>query len=108
MDQETQLKSPNYKRIYQDIVSKKFPEKQSEMAAFFNNRRNLSNFDVININEKLFGSSQENFNSKLRVYTMEDIKEMLVQQKKYGFNNTEAALYFKVSRNSIMKWKKMA
>ena len=43
---------------------------------------------------------------KFRAYNKLTIMEILEYQKKNNINNTELSRYFKLSRNTIAKWKK--
>lgn len=98
----------NYKQIYSDILDKKFPEKSLECYSILN-KRNLSAIDIIELNKKIFESNKEteHINQKYRSYNKSDILKILDYQKKHKFNNSQLALHFKLSRNSVAKWKKM-
>lgn len=65
--------------------------------------------DVIEINKKIFGITIENekFNQRHRSYTKAAIFEILLYQQKHQLNNKELALHFKLSRNTVTKWKKL-
>lgn len=99
---------PDYKRIYTDILNKKFPHKQGECQSLLQ-KTYLSGLDIIALNKKIF--NQDNFsarhNQKHRSYSDSDIMEMLEYQKKHKFNDSQLARHFSLSRNSVMKWKKM-
>ena len=105
MDQQTQITTPDYKRIYSDILLKKYPEKKEICTAFLE-KQHLSAFDVIMLNEKIFGTNQSK-NQKLRSYRKSDILKILDYQKKNNLNNSQLANHFKLSRNTIAKWKKL-
>ena len=105
MDQQTQITTPNYKRIYSDILTKRYPEKK-EVCNPIIEKANLSVFDVIMLNEKIFGANTS-YNKKLRSYSKSDIIRFLDYQKKYNLNNSQLANHFKLSRNTVAKWKKM-
>ena len=105
MDQQTQITTPNYKRIYSDILNKRYPEKK-EVCNPIIEKANLSAFDVIMLNEKIFGANTS-YNQKLRSYSKSDIIRFLDYQKKHNLNNSQLANYFKLSRNTVAKWKKM-
>lgn len=101
------LTYPNYHKIYTDIINSKYPEKK-EICKHFMEKKELSALDVIKINELIFsgiGFSCEKVNHKFRSYDGSSILEILNYQKKYNLNNTETALHFKLSRNTIAKWK---
>lgn len=100
---------PHYKKIYTDILNKKHPDKKEECKTLLD-KENLSVLDVIKLNRIIFGfvdKETESFNQKHRSYTKSDILQILNHQKKYNLNNTQLALHFKLSRNTVTKWKKM-
>lgn len=105
MDQQVQITTPNYKRIYLDILTKKFPEK-IKMCSQIIEKADLSASDVIILNEKIFGANSSQ-NQKLRSYSKSDIFKILDYQKKHHLNNSQLAKHFRISRNSITKWKRM-
>ena len=98
----------NYQQIYSDILDKKFPEKSLECYSILN-KRNLSAIDIIELNKKIFESNKEaeHVNQKYRSYNKSDIFKVLEYHKKHKLNNSQLALHFKLSRNSVAKWKKM-
>lgn len=99
---------PNYKKIYSDILDQRFPEKKEECFHLLE-KANLSALDVIKINTKIFGKTENDsrdVNQKHRSYSSSSILEILDYQKKHKLNNSELALHFKLSKNSITKWKK--
>ncbi|MGU9940420.1 helix-turn-helix domain-containing protein, partial [Empedobacter brevis] len=101
--------TPDYKKIYEDILNIKYPEKK-EICQGILNKTTLSTFDVIALNRKIFGEKNLNIkslNQKYRSYSILDRKEILDYQKKHNLNNNELANHFKLSRNTIAKWKKM-
>ncbi|KFE97577.1 hypothetical protein [Chryseobacterium luteum] len=101
---------PDYKRIYSDIISTKCPDEKEEFQDLLN-KSNLTVFDIIELNRKIFGlntdKSTETFNQKHRSYGKSDILKMLDYQKAYKLNNSQLAKHFNLSRNSVTKWKKM-
>ncbi|WP_209390858.1 helix-turn-helix domain-containing protein [Chryseobacterium sp. RR2-3-20] len=100
--------SINYKQIFNDILDTKFPYKKDDCLHLLNKEK-LSAIDIITINKKIFGQNNENeiLNQKHRSYSKSDILKILDYQKKHKFNNSQLALHFKLSRNSVAKWKKM-
>ncbi len=105
MAKQTQITTPNYKRIYSDILNKRYPEKK-EVCNPIIEKANLSAFDVIMLNEKIFGTNTS-YNQKLRSYSKSDIIRFLDYQKKHNLNNSQLANHFKLSRNTVAKLKKM-
>lgn len=110
MDTQIQkVNRPYYKRIYIDILEKKYPEKKEDCKIFLD-KDYLSVCDIIELNRKIFGSQDkdaEDFNQKHRSYNPTDILEILTYQKKNNLNNSQLSDHFKLSRNTISKWKKI-
>jgi len=102
--------TPDYKTIYMDILNLKFPDKKAE-CEFFLKKEHLSALDILKLNEKIFGAATHRETSatrqKYRSYTKADILEILAYQKKHCLCNSQLANHFKLSRNSVAKWKKM-
>lgn len=105
MGSKIQKIAPDYQRIYSDILSRKFPHKK-EICKKLLNKKYLSAIDIITLNEKIFGSANQD-NHKHNSYRKCDILQILDYQKKNMLNNTQLANHFKISRNTISKWKKM-
>lgn len=100
---------PDYKKIYQDIIVKKYPYKRNKCETILK-KENLSVWDIINLNDILFGIGNREtciFNQKHRSYSKPDILEILDYQQKNSLNNTQLANRFKLSRNTIAKWRKI-
>ncbi|RLJ32966.1 hypothetical protein CLU97_2437 [Chryseobacterium sp. 7] len=99
---------PDYKRIYNDILVKEFPEKKANCQQLLQKER-LSVVDILVLNEKIFGTpDKETFvaNQRLRSFSKSDILKILDYQKKNKLNNFQLASRFKLSRNTVSKWKK--
>lgn len=100
---------PNYKKIFEDIVVKKCPERFQEFNYYFN-KENLTILDVIELNNRIFGIKDRDtmsFNQQHKSYDYETIIEMLAYQKTEKLNNVELANHFNLSRNTVTKWKKI-
>lgn len=100
--------SPDYKRIYSDIIRKKFPEKMLLCNQILNKKK-LSVMDVIELNSKIFSATDNEtliFNQTHKAYDKASILQILDYQKKNRLNNQQLANHFKLSRNTITKWKK--
>ncbi len=99
--------SPNYRVIYEDLIKSRYPYKLEE-CRYILQKKKLSNLDVINLNQKIFGNHKEtiSINQKFRSYSESDIFEILKYQKKNGLNNLQLAKHFTISRNTIAKWKR--
>lgn len=101
--------TPDYKKIFNDIINIKFPEKK-ETCSHLLDKPDLSVLDIIDLNELLFrNSSKENriFNQKHRSYNESVIYQILEYQKKNRLNNSQLAGHFKLSRNTVTKWKSL-
>ncbi|HCM36220.1 helix-turn-helix domain-containing protein [Chryseobacterium sp.] len=104
--QKTILK-PDYKRIYNDLIDKKYPEKKIEFKSMLE-KKTLSTLDIIKLNQRLFGEKEDCIlNQKHRSYDKAAILEILDYQKINKLNNKQLALKFNMSRNTIGKWKKI-
>lgn len=106
MDREKQkISQPYYKKIYSDLLTKKFPNKISECKSILS-KQELSVLDIIQLNQLIFGHYEVSAdNQRLRSYDDESILRILEYQKKNNLNNSQLSLHFKLSRNTIAKWK---
>ncbi|UWX62064.1 helix-turn-helix domain-containing protein [Chryseobacterium oranimense] len=102
------INTPNYKKIYTDILDQKYPQKIPICQRILNKKK-LSTLDIIALNKIIFGEQDNEsiiFNQRHRSYCEKTIIEILDYQKKYNLNNTQIALHFKMSRNSVATWKR--
>lgn len=102
------LTMPDYKRIYSDLIAEKFPNR--EECKIIMRKKMLSELDVISLNNILFKDNTKDtvaFNQKHRSYSQETILEILKYQKTNNMNNVQLAAHFKLSRNTVAKWKKI-
>ncbi|MDH2208451.1 MULTISPECIES: helix-turn-helix domain-containing protein [Empedobacter] len=108
MDQQIPKITPNYKQIYFDLVVEKFPTKLKFVKNFLE-KESFSSLDIIRVNKIIFNTSYniDHENQKHRAYEKSDIIYMLNYQEEHKLSNSTVAKHFKVSRNSISKWKKM-
>lgn len=99
---------PNYNKFYTDIVNLKFPEKKQE-CEFLLNKEELSVMEILLLNKIIFNTdnASRETNQKHRSYQKSDILQILDYQKKHNLNNTQLAKHFKLSRNTVTKWKKL-
>lgn len=100
---------PNYKLIYTDMINMKYPEK-IEVCKPYLIKEKLSELDIIKLNELIICKQENNSkseNQKFRSYNVDTIINILDFQKKNRLNNSELAKHFKLSRNTVAKWKKM-
>lgn len=100
---------PDYKRIYTDLINRKYPEKL-DTCEFILKKGELKILDVIKLDTLIFrpanqetGVSDKNH----RFYDQQTIIEILNYQRENSFNNRQLADHFKLSRNTIAKWKKI-
>ncbi|MCW3160842.1 helix-turn-helix domain-containing protein [Chryseobacterium oryctis] len=100
--------SPNYKLIYEDMISRKYPHKKSDCESILKKKK-LTILDIIKLNNIIVNGADEDgrvLNQRLRSYDKKTILKILHYQKENKLNNTELANEFKLSRNTISKWKK--
>jgi hypothetical protein len=96
---------PNYNKLYKDILYLKFPEKIGELEHYLS-REILLSIDVIKINNLMFGNSENiNYNQKLKSYDEESIRKILEFQEKNKLSNTSLSKMYRLSRNTISRWK---
>lgn len=101
--------SPDYKKIFKDMIKMKYPHKEQECKNLLN-KKELSSLDILSLNEKIFGTEDKEtqiFNQSHRSYNKGAVIEILQFQKKNKMNNSELARDLKMSRNTITKWKKI-
>lgn len=95
--------SINYKKIFQDVLDIKFPEKK-ELRAIVSQREINDFYDVLSLNKMIFGDeSKEN---KHKSYDSSTITKVLTYQKENNLSNVEVAQKFNLSRNTVSAWKK--
>jgi len=100
---------PDYKNIYSDILEKKYPHKTEECLPLLRKKKDLSVMDILELNLRIFGTSSETFetNQKHRSYGKSDILQILDYQKRNQLSNSQLARHFKLSRNTVAKWKRI-
>jgi len=99
---------PDYKRIYTDLINERHPEKK-EIFKTILSQKELSFLDVIKCSAILTDGEDKNavtFNQRHRCFDRQTILEILDYQKENGYSNAQLARHFKLSRNTIAKWKK--
>ncbi|PTT39776.1 transposase [Chryseobacterium sp. HMWF028] len=106
MDRKKQkITQPYYKKIYTDILTMNFPEKIDECNSILS-KEELGVLDIIQLNQRIFGSEEfSSENQRLRSYDDKTIIQILEYQKKNGLSNTQLSNHYKLSRNTITKWK---
>ena len=107
MDRKIHEVKPDYKRIFKDIIKKKFPEKIDSFQHFFE-KEEFSVLDVITLNSLIFDENKSEStkkNQKYRSYDKATILEILEYQKEHHLNNSQLAAKFRLSRNTVAKWR---
>ena len=90
------------------MIAKKFPEK-TELFSSVLEKEHLSLFDVLELSSLVSGIQKKEtvaFNQMHKSYNRETIKEILKYQRENNLNNNQTAIHFKLSRNTLTKWKK--
>lgn len=100
--------TPNYKKIYLHIIDENFPQKKDYCMPILD-KDILSALDIIRLNQFIFDNNDESIgspNKQHRSYSKSDILLILDYQKKHQLNNIELSKHFKISRNTVAKWRK--
>lgn len=100
---------PDYKKIFTDIILKK-GRKPDRKSLQILKKKNLTTLDVLLLNDLIFNTNcrqTDIFNQKHRSYSEEAILKILNYQKTNRLNNVQLANHFKLSRNTVTKWKKI-
>ena len=108
MDQQVQKITPDYKRIFSDILRKKQPNQKKEISSMLQKSSFIS-LEIIKLNQAIFGKKSADdftFNKRQRSYDLDTIIQILKFQKKGMFTHTEISRRFGISRNTISKWNK--
>ncbi|WP_300669955.1 helix-turn-helix domain-containing protein [Soonwooa sp.] len=97
---------PNYHKIFRDIIAHDFPNIGEDCESILS-KASLNSQDVINLNQKIFNSKNDRTseNPKFRSYDLQTIREILKYQRKHELNDTQLAIHFSISRNTIRMWK---
>lgn len=111
MDKQIQKinSQPDYHKIFLDIIRLRYPEKVKYCQPILA-LKNLSALDIIKLNTIIFSdATKENIllNQQHRSYDRSAILKILDYQKRNNLNNMQLANKFKLSRNSVSKWKKL-
>ncbi len=103
------MKSPDYVRIYRDMIRMKYPEKEAACSSILE-KKEIGFLDIIKLNTLIIGKTikeRNKENQKLKSYNRKAILQILDYQKKHQLNNSQLARHFKLSRNTVTKWKKL-
>ncbi|NML71784.1 helix-turn-helix domain-containing protein [Chryseobacterium sp. RP-3-3] len=96
------MKTPNYQKIYEDLI--KFKGLEDYMTVPKLER----SIDIIKFNKLISKQTvNEIVTRQGRSYDEDSILELLHYQIKYDMSNTQLALEFKLSRNTVARWKKI-
>jgi DNA-binding protein Fis len=101
------MKSPNYNKIYSDLIERKFPERRIELNSLLSKEINTS-LKFIEIHRSIFTHERKEiyaFNQKLHSYDQISIRKIIEYQKMNKLNNTQTSKLFGISRNTLAKWK---
>jgi len=101
--------TPDYKKIYRDMIALKYPDKE-QLCQPILSKKQIQIMDVIRLDEILSektDTEQVRNNQKLKAYDLKAIREILQFQKESGFNNRQLAAHFRLSRNTVSRWKRM-
>ncbi|SUX46015.1 helix-turn-helix domain-containing protein [Chryseobacterium indoltheticum] len=101
--------TPYYKNIFNDILDSKYPEKKSICQKLLD-KENFTHLDVITLNKLIFGdrrsTEDDKFNQQHKFYSESAIIQMLKYQYDNKLSNSQLARHFKLSRNTVARWKK--
>lgn len=101
---------PFYHKLYADMIRDKYPDREQKCADYLN-KEDWTALDVIKVNTILFakkqGHNEISSDQRHRAYDQKSIKQMLYEQKKDKLNNKELAVKYKLSRNTVAKWRKL-
>ncbi|MDM1071450.1 helix-turn-helix domain-containing protein [Empedobacter brevis] len=103
------IKKINYKTLYTDILNDLYPSKISVCQEILD-KKSLTVLDILELNQFIFGDEHKKnieVNQKFKSYSRQDILLILDYQKKHQLNNAQLAHHFKLSRNTVTKWKKI-
>lgn len=99
--------TPNYRKIYEDMIAKKYPDK-AEACRSILSKKKIKTIDVIMLNNIIVGFDSHHIenNQKLKSYDKDTVFEVLMYQKKHHLNNIQTAKHFNISRITLSSWKK--
>ncbi|MDR6922977.1 DNA-binding transcriptional regulator YiaG [Chryseobacterium sp. 2987] len=110
MDQKMSMQHPDYQCIYTDIISEKFPEKFSDPLIQKKLQSLFTTIDILQLDQLIFGDMEytsELENQRLKSYDKNSVLKILEYQKKNKLTNAQTAAHFKMSRNTLAKWKSL-
>lgn len=98
------MQKPNYQKIYQEIIQKNFPDKLHQTKKLL--KKKMDVLDIIKVSE-ILNTKNSAANQRHKSYDLDSILKILEIQKKNNYTNTVIAEKFKISRNTIAKWRKI-
>lgn len=99
---------PNYRQIYIDLLIMKHPHKINECIDFLIKNK-WDCLDVITFNKLIFNSNGVDLkrkDGKFRSYDRNTMIKILKFKHEKGWNNSQLALHFNISRTTIRAWEK--
>lgn len=103
------MSTPDYRKIYQDMIRMNYPEK-ALLCSNILQKSTITRMDMIRLNNIITGNEDKvriRYNQKLKSYDKKTIMYILDYQKKNRLNNVQLAKHFRLSRNTITRWKKI-
>ncbi|WP_294282508.1 helix-turn-helix domain-containing protein [uncultured Chryseobacterium sp.] len=91
------------------MIRIKYPEKEVA-CSYILEKEEIGFLDIIKLNTIIIGKASKERspeNQKLKSYDKRAILQILDYQKKHKLNNSKLAAHFKLSRNTVAKWKKL-
>jgi len=99
--EEIKIEQINYRNLYRDIVH----DLNIEDSLLINRINNINNYsDVKTVDEYIFNNKYSN--QVFKSFDEHMIKKILSEQKKDSISDRQIAFKYKISRNTIAKWKK--
>jgi len=89
------------------MIQMKYPDKK-ELCLPLLSKEEFTELDVISISNLLNDNqslSRNKFNQTHKSYSKKAIHEILNYQKEFGLSDFATAIHFKMSRNTLKKWK---
>jgi hypothetical protein len=100
--------TPNYTKIYTDMISELFPMKLNDPDILRRLKEIKTIKDVIILNNILFKNGINKVrNQKLKCYDLTTMETILKYQKTHQLTDTHIARQYHMSRNTVAKWKKI-
>ncbi len=107
---DKKLKVIGYKNIYTDLIYESKYLNSSNIEALKPQITQIKSFsDVLRLNEEISRKNKhgktDTLNQRLKSYDKDMIFTILKEQRNSGLSNQDIALKYKMSRNTIAKWK---